>query len=236
MKYFDVHTHIPDESGEVKSVLNLFPEDELTGEMFSVGVHPWFTNKLDVERQLKLLRQKAISENCVAIGECGLDRPAFCRSGDGSSEDAVTRGFEFQSELFKKQVGIANLADKPLLIHCVRAFPELLHIRKSIPHSTPWIIHGFRGSKEIADSLIKEETYMSFGKSISDTAPSNRKIQELFRKLPDSVILLETDNVDEPTLDIRDVYRAASKIRGISISDLQEIIQSNIKRIFSAEF
>lgn len=236
MKYFDVHTHIPDESGEVKSVLNLFPEDELTGEMFSVGVHPWFTNKLDVERQLKLLRQKAVSENCVAIGECGLDRPAFCRSGDGSSEDAVTRGFEFQSELFKKQVGIANLADKPLLIHCVRAFPELLHIRKSIPHSTPWIIHGFRGSKEIADSLIKEEIYMSFGKSISDTAPSNRKIQELFRKLPDSVILLETDNVDEPTLDIRDVYRAASKIRGISISDLQEIIQSNIKRIFSAEF
>jgi TatD DNase family protein len=236
MKYFDVHTHIPDESGEVKSVLNLFPEDKLTGEMFSVGVHPWFTNKLDVERQLKLLRQKAVSENCVAIGECGLDRPAFCRSGDGSSEDAVTRGFEFQSELFKKQVGIANLADKPLLIHCVRAFPELLHIRKSIPHSTPWIIHGFRGSKEIADSLIKEEIYMSFGKSISDTAPSNRKMQELFRKLPDSVILLETDNVDEPTLDIRDVYRAASKIRGISISDLQEIIQSNIKRIFSAEF
>jgi len=236
MKYFDVHTHIPDESGEVKSVLNLFPEDELTGEMFSVGVHPWFTNKLDVERQLKLLRQKAVSENCVAIGECGLDRPAFCRSGDGSSEDAVTRGFEFQSGLFKKQVGIANLADKPLLIHCVRAFSELLHIRKSIPHSTPWIIHGFRGSKEIADSLIKEEIYMSFGKSISDTAPSNRKIQELFRKLPDSVILLETDNVDEPTLDIRDVYRAASKIRGISISDLQEIIQSNIKRIFSAEF
>jgi TatD DNase family protein len=236
MKYFDVHTHIPDESGEVKSVLNLFPEDELTGEMFSVGVHPWFTNKLDVERQLKLLRQKAVSENCVAIGECGLDRPAFCRSGDGSSEDAVTRGFDFQSELFKKQVGIANLADKPLLIHCVRAFPELLHIRKSIPHSTPWIIHGFRGSKEIADSLIKEGIYMSFGKSISDTAPSNRKIQELFRKLPDSVILLETDNVDEPTLDIRDVYRAASKIRGISISDLQEIIQSNIKRIFSAEF
>ncbi len=231
MNYFDIHTHIRKVDSEISSVLSILPGDSIPEGYYSVGLHPWFVYESNFEEQLELVREKALGDNCVAIGECGLDRLTFSKSGGsvvGDKALALQLGEELQKKVFEGHIEIANFAKKPLIIHCVRAFPELLIARKSIKTTTPWIIHGFRGSQEIANALTGAGVLLSFGKSILSEYASNFKVREIFKELPADSILLESDNVDKISCEICNIYRAAAEIKGISIDKLQNIIQNNI--------
>ena len=233
MIYFDIHTHVRELDEDISSVVNILPDDPVPDGHFSVGVHPWFVDRSGFEKQLEFVRQKVLNKNCVAIGECGLDRPTFCKSGGvGDKTISVKRGQELQEEVFRTHIEIANFAEKPLIIHCVRAFPELLSIKKSTKAHTSWIIHGFRGSQEIADKLVDGGISLSFGKSLLSKKTSSSKVKEIFKALPATSILLESDNVDKISCDIRNIYQAAAKIRGITVERLQNIIQNNMNSIF----
>ena len=81
---------------------------------YSYGIHPWQIDTNGYQLELKLLEQKAHEKKCLAIGECGLDKL--------SSVD-----FLLQQQVFVEQIKIANRIKKPLIIHCVKAFNELLN-------------------------------------------------------------------------------------------------------------
>jgi TatD DNase family protein len=233
MRFFDIHTHINQNDSGIRSIINILPFAKLPSTPFSVGIHPWSVQENNMKEQLEEIEKKVSDRNCAAVGECGLDRGHFRKSIDAdgkNKETALRENFELQSALFKNQVKIANSANKPMIIHCTKALPELLSIRKSIPHSTPWIIHGFRGSKEIAESLIQKGIYLSFGRVLCSENAYDIKTKNLFRKIPSESIFLETDNVEQVTLDIRKVYAAAAQIRGITILNMQNIIHQNMKK------
>lgn len=64
-----------------------------------------------------------------AIGECGLDKY--------SQVD-----FDIQKQYFIKQIELSELTHKPLIIHCVKAYNELLNLKKLQAYSTlayPWV-------------------------------------------------------------------------------------------------
>jgi TatD DNase family protein len=87
----------------------------------------------------------------VAIGETGLDKPAPV-------------SMKLQEELFLFQIELAEKNRKPLIIHCVKAWPELIAIRKRFTSSgIPWIIHGFRGNGELARQLLRFGFALSLG-------------------------------------------------------------------------
>ena len=235
MKYIDIHTHINIQNQEVISIPNILPGDSIPENPFSVGLHPWFIEEEEIETTLDSIKLLAESDNCIAIGECGLDRPNFIKTGR-SEEDkdaAIKKGKYLQEEVFRKQIGIANLANKPLIIHCVRAFPELLHIHKTERNTTPWIIHGFRGSREEAEALTDKGISLSFGKSILYNSSRNAKMLEIFKTLPSDMLFLETDNVEEPLREISEVYKAAAILRDISIKKMVGIIRENVERVFN---
>ena len=50
----------------------------------------------------------------------------------------------------------------PVIIHCVRAYNDLIPILRHYPHVTP-VIHGFTGSPELAERLLQAGGYLSFG-------------------------------------------------------------------------
>lgn len=172
MEFTDWHTHDPD--APATALISVEPRDfkPRDGRFYSVGVHPWSTADDDLERQLLLLDSMLRHPRVVALGEVGLDR---------------LRGatIESQLQILERQLAIAaNVRQMPVVIHCVRAYDEIIavHRRWSDRLHDRWIIHGFRRGPKLARRLIDEGFYISFGTRYNHLAfeitPPSRRLRE----------------------------------------------------------
>ena len=211
--FIDVHTHHPSNSTEVFEIQNKYPTSNDFSSPFSIGLHPWFLKKETLEIELFLLEKKLQFENCFAIGECGLDK-------------SIDTNFDFQKVVFIKQIELSEKYQKPMIIHCVRAFQEIIEIRKSQKSKQPWIIHGFQKNKQLAFSLIRNGFYLSFGAAVLKSV----KVQEIISAISMDKIFIETDNAD---VSIQEIYQKIAFLKQISLVELQEIIHMNFNNIFT---
>lgn len=217
-EYIDIHTHDAKPSEGIFSVENLMAHENLKPEnisarAFTAGIHPWHLNENNREQLLDYVRNIAGNPGLIAFGEAGFDK---------------LRGpsIEIQKSTFEEQVNIACERQKPLVIHCVRAWDELLVAHKNLKPSTPWLVHGFRGKKELALQLVKRGMYISFWFDFALRPES----AGLFRFLPKERIFLETDGA---SVDIREIYRKVSGDLAISIDLLKERIRNNFNLLFN---
>jgi TatD DNase family protein len=88
----------------------------------------------------------------------------------------------------------------------------------------PMIIHGFNKKQNIADDLLKNKFYLSFGKAVL----YNLSLQNVLKTIPLDKIFLETDNED---LNIEELYVKVSELKGISLERLNEQISENLETI-----
>ncbi len=211
----DFHTHQSpaDTVTSVRSLLISEVEKITPHDLFTVGIHPWYSEDIEIDSQLSKLKDLVKQNNVIAIGEIGLDKH---------------RGapIEKQMELFEKQVLIAEKVQKPVIIHCVRAWVELLEVRKRVKPSVPWAIHGFRGQSEIAKQLLSSGLYLSFG---PETLNASEGLQEAIRIVPLDRIFIETDDAD---VSLKYLYTTVSKIKSITFRDLDEQINYNFAEFF----
>lgn len=156
------------------------------------------------------------NRRCIAIGECGLDK-------------AIDTDFELQQKIFCEQIQIANEVQKPLMIHCVKAFNELTACLKKMNNTVPVIIHGFNNNQNIANDLLKHGYLLSFGKALMDDGSN---ASEVIKHVGRKNFFLEND---DSNVSIRDIYKRASEILGIEEQFLQEQLKSNYQRIFKEE-
>ncbi len=84
------------------------------------------------------------NQSVIFLGECGFDRL--------KGEDLA-----FQTTVFEAQIRLAESISKPVVIHCVKAFNEIISIKKRLKPSIPLIIHGFHQNKTILNDLIKTD-------------------------------------------------------------------------------
>jgi TatD DNase family protein len=105
----------------------------------------------------------------------------------------------------------------------VRAFNEMIEFMQVHKPVVPLIIHGYNGSMQMAEDLIKAGYLLSFGEAI---AGEHSKIVEALQKVPVENLFLETD---EGALDIREIYQFAAEIKGISLDHLRTQIFENAK-------
>lgn len=115
----------------------------------SVGLHPWDV-AADWPDKVDQLRKDALLPNVWAIGECGLDALRGC--------DMLT-----QKAAFMAQVEVSEEVGKPVLIHCVRSFDQLLLLHKQCRPRQLWIVHGFRGKPALAQQIMAKGMLLSFG-------------------------------------------------------------------------
>jgi len=211
----DFHTHQTpaDTVTSVRSLLISEVEKITPHDLFTVGIHPWYSEDIDIDSQLLLLQDLIKKNNVVAIGEIGLDKH---------------RGapIEKQIEIFEKQITIAEKAQKPVIIHCVRAWVELQESRKRLKPSMPWAIHGFRGQSELAKQLLSSGLYLSFG---PETLNASEGLQEAIRTVPLDRIFIETDDAD---VSLKYLYTTVSKIKSVTFRDLDEQINYNFAEFF----
>ncbi|NJN49910.1 MAG: hypothetical protein HC798_00490 [Polaribacter sp.] len=153
MDFYDIHTHQQLQKSGVFAIANKYPTDTDFSCPFSIGLHPWYIIKAQFEQDLKIVESKLLHPNCFAVGECGLDTLA-------------ETNFELQIELFKKQIQLSETYQKPLIIHCVRAFNEIIQLKKELKPTQKWIIHGFDKNQQVAKNLIANDICLSFGAKI----------------------------------------------------------------------
>ncbi len=149
-----------------------------------------------------------------AIGEIGLDR-------------VCSVDWEKQLKIFNKQLEWAETFQKPVVIHCVKAFEEVMQslVRRTLPAV---IFHGFIGSKEQATRALKAGYYLSFGlRTIA-----SRKTIEALRQTPLDHLFVESD--EDPT-PIAQIYAEIARLREVSIETLIEHTTTNYTRIFGKE-
>lgn len=205
MEFFDFHHHkkyIKD--GIYNLDIGQIPPDS----PYSIGIHPKDIDSNNIDRQLSWMKSMMF-QNCFAIGECGLD-------------SLVPIDQKIQEEVFLKQIHISNEVKKPVIIHCVRKFYEVISFKKKAEQ--PMIIHGFNKKRKVAEDLLANNFYLSFGKAVLD----NLSLQDILKNTPLDQFFLETDNED---FKIEELYLKVSEIKEISLEDLNEQILENLHTI-----
>jgi TatD DNase family protein len=214
--FINIHSHIPSVVGV--SIRNVdtrdFSSESAINGFYSLGLHPWFIEQQDVGQAMGKIAAVLADSNLLAIGECGLDK-------------LQSMSLLKQIEVFEQQIQLAERCQKPLIIHCVRAFNELLQLKKSSLADIAWVIHGFNSKPAVAESLLKQGFYLSMGKALLNPQSNAAKTLQI---MPLQQLFLETDAAED--ILISDIYAAAAKIVGLSIENLQQQIFHNFKRVF----
>jgi len=211
--YIDIHTH-NEASGGI-SIFNIFPEILFTKpaeNYHSIGLHPWYIGENHPEK-METVKNFAKNKFCIAIGETGLDK-------------IKGPNFDLQKNILQKHIDIAGLTNKPLIIHCVRAFEEIIQIRRMNKSKVPWIIHGFNSKASIAERLVKEGAILSFGKDLAHSGSNAQKALVLASR---NIFFLETD---EGEIGIAEIYHHAAAILNVTIKDLVIKIEKDFRKIF----
>ncbi|MDQ7772341.1 MAG: TatD family hydrolase, partial [Elusimicrobiales bacterium] len=116
------------------------------------GLHPWLIK--EAGRNWLAPLETLIKETRSGVGECGLD---------------ALKGppVEDQREVLAAQLGLAVLLDRPVSLHCVRAWGPLLDcLRTAGP--LRFLVHSYSASAEITRELAALGGYFSFGPALLD--------------------------------------------------------------------
>ena len=213
--FIDIHTHHQSIKEENRlSIYNLNVPDylcrcglDLKNTFYSLGIHPWTIKEDLLSENLRYIEENASFNSIKAIGECGLDK--LCETD-----------WKIQERAFIAHIKISESIQKPLIIHCVKAFDEIISFREEIKPCQPWIIHGFRGKPEQGLQLIGTGFHLSF---------SPKYNPETVRTIPLDRIFLETDNNQ---CSIESVYKMISDSLNIDTNILQSEIKKNVALCF----
>ncbi|WP_028121800.1 TatD family hydrolase [Epilithonimonas tenax] len=205
MDFLDFHHHQRGKNG----IYNLNVNEELPSGKFSAGLHP-----KDITQNWKsdFEKIKTISslESCLAIGECGLD-------------GLIAVNEDLQNEVFKTHMTWAEEIKKPIIIHCVRRFSQILHYKSA---KVPLVVHGFNKKENVAKELGDAGFYLSFGKA----ALENLSLQKVIKTFPIQRLFMETDDAD---FEITKLYEKVAEIKSISLENLKDQMWENLDQIVS---
>lgn len=209
MSQFDIHTHaIPENPSQAIVSVNadMLPMDRNI-RFASIGIHPWNLTEDNAEEQWNTLKEFLKDQRAVAIGEVGLDKLR------GAS-------MELQTSIFRQEIALAEASCFPMVIHCVRAYNELIQLKRECRPKQPWIIHGFRGKPSVAQELLKHGCWLSFGSNYQEESVRTTPLNRLF---------IETDEAEES---IGNIYQRIAHTRGISLEELEEEVKKNVRKVF----
>lgn len=207
--FIDIHTH--NQTSNKHALNNIIANkyyklDE--NKFYSIGIHPWYLDEdSTLELQIKTMTTELEKNtNILAIGECGLDK-------------LINQPLEKQKTIFTIQIELSEILKKPLIIHCVKYWQEIINIHKKIDPKMPWIVHGFRGKPQLAKDLLKSNIYFSIGEHFNE---------ETLRIIPLDCLFLETD---ESPIDIQCIYEKAANTLNISLDTLRQQIIQNAQNV-----
>ncbi len=221
--YLDLHTHhavqnTADVLAIQNIVLNRGEQYDKSWAACSVGLHPWYLEDTDaIARQRIDLEEIIKNENVILVGEAGLDR-------------LVKTPIKQQEKIFEQQIALACRVQKPMIIHCVKAFSELVALKKRTNPSVPMLVHGFNQKSTILGQLLDNGFYVSLGAALLQ---ENSNAQKALQTVPKTHFFLETD--DQTSVSIQQIYEKAAQILGVSIVEVQAQVWKNLAEVTNKE-
>jgi TatD DNase family protein len=211
----NIHTHHKEKPEDVFSVVNVtLPRFNVPHDCyFSVGWHPWYINGVPLRVIESTLIPFLQHKKLVALGESGLDR-------------TIGTPLQFQTEVFDLHVKLASRVGKPLIVHCVKAYSDLLHYLKEVNPETRLIIHGYNANRHITNQLLNYNTFFSIGKEVLNP---KTKIAGILKTIPRERIFFETD---EAGFSVSEIYMRAAQIVEIPVTELAEQVRQNFNKVF----
>jgi TatD DNase family protein len=216
--YFDMHTHAAAPANSqtiaVRNVIIGRDTAPTDGSYYTAGIHPWYIS--DLEQQLLALETPfTYNPYVLGLGECGLDK--ICQTP-----------FSLQMQAFERQIAISERFDKPLIIHCVRAYDEVLRLRQISGTRQRWLIHGFRKGLILAEQLLAAGFDLSFGADLLRLQPDH-----VIKNIPIERLHLKTDDSGAT---IEQIYSAAAEILQMPEPELMRQMQTNWSDFFQILF
>jgi TatD DNase family protein len=211
----------PDGWTEILSLSRQFPEVSA-----AFGLHPMYAALLTPETAHQL---QQLTPFAAAIGEIGLDYAL------------ATPPQETQRHAFRIQLRLAIQAGLPVLIHCRKAFRDLLTIlEEEGVGRVGGVMHAFSGSPESARDCLRLGLHISLAGSV--TYLNAVRPPAVAASVPLERLLLETDapdlapephrgQVNLPQFLLETAARVA-QIRGISVEELARVTTANGRRLF----
>ncbi len=193
----------------------------------SIGIHPHEAKRYsDVPEEFHRLIE---DEKVVAVGEIGLDYHY-----DLSPRDV-------QIEMFERQLKFAEEKNMPVILHIREAMEDamkILHNHKNLK----LLFHCYAGGLKFLDEVLEMGGLCAFGGALTWKGKASDELREVFRKIPDERILLETDcpymapaplrgKTNEPAF-IKFVYERGALEKNISVEELEKIIEKNFEGFF----
>ena len=188
----------------------------------SIGLHPLFLKDFS-EDLIKKYLDFLYFPKVLSIGEIGLDYK--------SEYD-----LKLQEYVFRKFIEIAISFNLPIVIHCRFDFNYLLNILDEYSKNYENIMfHCFSYSIDILKKIISKNGFVSFSLNV---LRKNKLILESLAECPLDNLILETDfpyikieNKISPFY-IENLYSFVSAFKNIEKEKLEDIIYSNVKRLF----
>lgn len=202
-------------------VMELIKKDGIYG---TLGIHPEELESFKDE-DLNFIENNLNNPKIIAIGEIGLDYH-YCK--DNKKE---------QIELFERQLALAEKYNMPVIIHSREATEDTINCLKK--YNVRGVIHSFSGSFETANIYIK----MGFLLGVNGVITfKNCNLKEVIKDISLDHIILETDSPyltpvpfrgkrNDPSK-IIDIAKFVSDLHNVTLEELAEITNLNIKRIF----
>ena len=166
------------------------------------GVHPWDAETEDASCDLS---------QCDMVGEIGLDYAC------GVSREAQTR-------MFRTQLAEAERLQKPVVLHVVRSFEDVMRILDDYTLRGV-VFHGFIGSTQQAVRCFDRGYYLSFG----ERSLRSPKSCNVVKSMPHEWLFCETD--DKPDTPIEEIYRRVAELRHASVEELRQQIATNYEKL-----
>jgi len=160
--------------------------NEIPGLVYTLGLHPLYTNQAqdgDIEILEKQVSESLSDPRFVGIGEIGLDY--FVEGLDPHK----------QEHFFNAQLDLAQKYRLPVILHVRRSQDAILKAlrRRNIPSG---IAHAFNGSFQQAEQFIGLGLKLGFGGAA--TYERALQIRRLLKELPVDSFVTETDAPDIP--------------------------------------
>lgn len=192
------------------------PEEFNLGNYRCAGIHPWWIESFSDFSESEI--KKILSHSGIlCLGEIGLDR---------SFSDI---DFSVQERFFMMQLEVAIARkDSFVVIHCVKAYQEILNCVKKTNFKGSLVFHDYNGPEEITKTLVSRGDYFSYGGMLFR---DNSKGLKSLKHIPIERLFFETDDTVERS--ILDVYEKGAEILELSIENLITQCFQNFKRITS---
>lgn len=185
-----------------------------TQGILALGVHPWWASACTAAALAELADRRP-----AAVGEIGLDR--------------ARDGWDVQVAAFRAQLAVARAIDRPVILHVVRAWPEVraILLADGLPRAGG-MVHGWSGPPDAVPEAEAAGLMISFGTTVLRGRAG--KVREAARRVSLDRLLLETDSPEhgEPAA-LAEVAAGVAACRGEVVQAIARASSDNATRLFA---